>query len=292
VVLLQTEASAWKEVANAHRYRGQYEAATRALDAADKLLVGAAALGHDRAIIRLTRALTLSEQDRGPEALDLIRECMADFSEYGDRERQAQCLQLRGMIEHRSGCFREAIASYENALDCLDEETDSHTRACLLSNTGQAYGELQETDSALQCLREALALFAELDASLEVARTAWGLGRTLLAAERYAESRSALVAARRDLLRLMLREEAGLAGLDLADVHLATGSVTAAANVVKQVVEEFRAAQLNARALVALRYLSDVLPTPRARSAMRHVRTYIDELRKQPELLFIEPPDG
>ena len=97
--------------------------------------------------------------------------------------------------------------------------------------------------------------------------------------------------ARRGLLRLMLPEEAGLAGLDLADAFLATGAVAAAANVVEEVIEEFRAANLSLRALMALRYLPDLLPTSRARVAVRHGRSYVDDLRRSPNLLFVEPPE-
>jgi tetratricopeptide (TPR) repeat protein len=157
---------------------------------------------------------------------------------------------------------------------------------------GHVYAELQQPDEALACLREALALFDDLHATGEVARTAWGLGRVLLANERYTEAKSAFVGARRSLLRLMLPEEAGLAGLDLADAFLATGAVAAAVRQVEEVIDEFRAANLNGRALMALQYLSDLLPTPRARAAVRHVRTYIDELRRSPNLLFLELPES
>jgi tetratricopeptide (TPR) repeat protein len=291
-ILTQAEAAAWKEIANAHRYRSEYAAALRALDVVDGRLARVHGLGHDRATLRLTRALVLTDQGQGDEALALLRECVTDFTEYDDGQRIAQCLHLRGMIEQRAGRFHEAITTYESALEYLEDVDDRYVRASLQNNMGHVYAELQQPDEALACLREALALFDDLHATGEVARTAWGLGRVLLANERYTEAKSAFVGARRSLLRLMLPEEAGLAGLDLADAFLATGAVAAAVRQVEEVIDEFRAANLNGRALMALQYLSDLLPTPRARAAVRHVRTYIDELRRSPNLLFLELPES
>lgn len=293
LVLTQVEAEAWKELANSRRYRSEYEAALRALDVGDRLLVTSPALGYDRAVLRFARAVVLSQRDAQDydEALELLDECVADFSHYPDPKRIAQCLQLQGMIQQRRAQFREAIASYENALDRLEAVDDRYLQASLYTNCGQAYGELRETDRALTALRQAVVLFEEIRATGESVRTAWGIGRTLLAAERYEQARSILVTARRGLQRLQLLEEAGLAGLDLADTYIALGLVSQAQGLVEEVTAEFRAAHLNGRALVALGYLSDSLPMPQARPAVRHVRSYLDELRHSPDLLFLELPD-
>lgn len=284
----QLEGGAWKELANAHRYLSEYDAALRALDAADRCLSVVDGLGFDRAVSRFARALVLSDLGRNDEALRLLDACVVDFEEHADRRRQAQCLQLRGMIESRHGQFRKAVATYERALTALDDADDDFTRACLRNNLGQAYGELNDTSSALASLREALTLFEKLQATGEVARTEWGVGRALLAGGRYEDAVQTLSGARRNLLALALPEEAGLAGLDLADGRLATGDTAAARQAVEEVVAEFRAAGLNQRALLALDYLRDVLPTPRARAAVRHVWTYINDLRTSPEQVFLE----
>jgi tetratricopeptide (TPR) repeat protein len=287
-IQVQLEGGAWKELANAHRYLSEYDAALRALDAADRCLSVVDGLGFDRAVSRFARALVLSDQGRNNEALKLVDDCVADFEEHADRRRQAQCLQLRGMIESRGGQYRKAVATYERALIVLDDADDDYTRACLKNNLGQAYGELSDTGSALASLQEALALFEKLQAAGEMARTGWGVGRVLLAGGSYDQAVQMLSGARRDLLKLALPEEAGLAGLDLADAFLATGETAAAREAVEEVVAEFRAAGLNQRALLALDYLRDVLPTPRARAAVRHVRTYINELRTSPNQVFLE----
>ena len=63
----------------------------------------------------------------------------------------------------------------------------------------------------------------------------------------------------------------------------------AARRLLLAVIEEFRAARLNERALVALRYLHDIVPHAQ-RETVRHVRTYLIRLRDEPTLLFL-PPD-
>jgi tetratricopeptide (TPR) repeat protein len=289
-ILVQTEAAVWKEIANAHRYRSEYDAALRAVDVADRLLATTPGLGHDRATMRLVRALVFSDQEQPERALPLLQECEADFLEYNDRTARAQCLLFRGVIEQRRGQLGTAIETYEHALDELDDDAP-WIRAGLHNNLGQAYGELRNTDRALNSLRQALAVFERVHATGEVARTTWGVGRVLLAAERYAEAKATLSGARRSLRSVPMPEEAGLAGLDLADAFLATNNLRAAVMTVDEVVAEFRAANLSGRAMLALGYLSDLLPTPRARAAVQHVRSYLEDLRRSPEQVFLALPD-
>ncbi|PYQ60649.1 MAG: hypothetical protein DMF58_07440 [Acidobacteria bacterium] len=89
-----------------------------------------------------------------------------------------------------------------------------------------------------------------------------------------------------------MAEEAGLAGLDVADASIALGTVDQARELVFRVLEEFTRARLNDRALTALAYLRDVLPTtPQPSHVVRHVRHYLDRLRSEPTLLFLPLPD-
>lgn len=291
VILIQLEATAWKELANAHRYRSEYDSALRALSTADSLLARAPALGHDRAVARFARALVLSDKGDVDDAFTLLAECADEFEEYRDIRRTVQCLHLRGMLQQRQGQLRQAIDTYSRALRTLTEHEDTYTRASLLNNMGQAYGDLSEHNSAESALGEALELFQNMRAVCEIARTRWGLGRALLAAGRYAHARAAIASASEELRSLHLLEEAGLSGLDLADVLIALGDAEAAVRAVDDAVHQFRSAGLNSRTMFALNYLRDLLPTPKARAAVRHVRAFIAELREHPDQMFLRLPD-
>ena len=134
----------------------------------------------------------------------------------------------------------------------------------------------------------ARAIFADLRAHTEVARAGWGIGFALLAARRYAAAIPVLREARQQLRLLSMPEEAGIAGVDLVQAYLAMDKHDAARRLLLAVIEEFRAAGRNERALVALKYLHDAVPEARPETA-RHVRTYLIRLRDEPALLFLPP---
>ncbi len=142
----------------------------------------------------------------------------------------------------------------------------------------------------MDAFRQARAIFSELRAHTEVARAGWGIGVALLCSGRFTAAIPVLREARQQLRALSLAEEGGLAGVDLVEAYLATDKRDAARRLLLAVIDEFRAAGLNERALVALRYLHDVAPQAR-RQAARHVRTYLVRLREEPTLLFL-PPDA
>jgi hypothetical protein len=92
---------------------------------------------------------------------------------------------------------------------------------------------------------------------------------------------------RKIFLRKTMVEEAGLAGLDIADALIANDRQSDARAVIESVVTEFVNAGLNQRAITALAYLRDVLPTAtKPQRAVRHVRQYLENLRSEPARLF------
>lgn len=68
-------AQAWTDLATADCRNGDPETALQSLDRADAALRGHPALGHDQAVVRMTRATALHALGRGDEAL--ARECAA-----------------------------------------------------------------------------------------------------------------------------------------------------------------------------------------------------------------------
>jgi hypothetical protein len=86
-----------------------------------------------------------------------------------------------------------------------------------------------------------------------------------------------------------MAEEAGLAGVRLVEAYLALERRDAARAIIVTVIDEFRAASLNERALIALAYLRDLGPAARPTEA-QHVHSYLTRLRHEPALLF-RPPE-
>jgi tetratricopeptide (TPR) repeat protein len=285
VMRAQFTAAAWKELANAHRYRSEYDAALHALDRADAEIRNESALGYDNAVLALARATTLRELDRLPEALTLLDDATEVFREHADSTRVAQCNLLAGMIRHKQGYPLAARQAYRIAVTEAQAAGDARTVASAYLNLGMLDAEAGRTNGALDALQQARAIFKELGAQGEIARATWGVGAALLTAGKYEGAVPVLRDARRAFQSLQMPEEAGLAGVELAEAFIALRKTDEARAVVEEVIEEFRRASLNERALVALAYLRDLGPATR-REVVQHVYTYLSRLRREPALLF------
>lgn len=289
-IVAAKEAAAWKELASAHGFCSEYDAAVRALDAGDLRIASYPALDYDRAVLRYARAALYADMQRLEEAADLAGRCAVTFAQYQDHRRSGQCLGLKGAIEQRRGFLAEACATYERAIAVLKQTDDLHSRACLYNNLGRARTDLGELAAAVAALNDALALFRELRSTVEIAKVTWNLGRVLLQSGKAENARVVLAAARASFQALGMREEVGLTGLELAEAYIALNQRMEALAVVERTLSEFREAGLTERALTALAYVRDLIPTPHASAALRHVRAFLEGVRRDPLRAFVPLP--
>jgi tetratricopeptide (TPR) repeat protein len=288
VTRAQMQAHAWKAVSNAHRFQSRYDAALMALDLADQRIAKESALSYDRAVLALARATTLRELDRFPEALRLLDQAGEVFRSHGQERHVAQCELVRGMIHYRCRDLVTAREAYLRVIDAARAAGDLHTVAAAYNNLGRAAAEAGDVSAAADALQQARAIFRELNMPTEIARVTWSIGAAQLVAGRYYQAIAILQEVRGELASLGMIEEAGLAGVDLIEALLATDARAAARKMAVAVLEEFRNAGLNERALYAVAYLRETAPvaTP---AAARHVGLYLRRLKEEPALLFIEP---
>jgi tetratricopeptide (TPR) repeat protein len=286
----QLEGSAWKEIGTAHRYRSEYDAALRAYNAAQSCFCRESALAHDLAITDFARAIVLTDMGRQTDARRVLDDAVPVLRSFGDQRRVVQAVMLTGIIEQRQGRFEEARAAYESALREV-AAADLQTRATLYLNLGQAQAELGETNEAMLNLHHARTLFVELKMSGEVTRTEWALACALLRTGAFDRAIPILEGTRVDFLARSMPEEAGLAGLDLVEALIATEKPAEARKITENVLAEFRAANLNERAITALAYLRDLPEAWQSDRAVRHVRTYIEQLRLEPARVFLPLSD-
>ncbi len=288
VLRAQTAARAWKELANAYRYRSDCEEALRALDRADTAIEDEPALMDDRAVLKLARATTLREMNRLSEAQALLDSAIVVFDDFGRKDRVAQCVLLIGMIQHQTGNTRKARDAYGRAVVAARKAGDVQTAGSAYSNLAVLAAEEGRTGLAMDNLQQARAIFDELGATGEVARTTWVVGLALLRRGRCAQAIRPLTEARRTFLTLGMPEEAGLAGVQLGEAYLDLGRDQDAHQVVTTVLAEFREAHLNERAFAALEYLRELGPAA-TREHAHHVAAYLERLRSEPTLLFLTP---
>lgn len=292
LVLTQIEGTAWQRIAQAHHYRSNYAEALRALDAANKRFWTESGLFEERATVGFIRAMILADLLRFDEAELLLAESEEVFEVIGNLRLYGHCLLLRGMIAYRQHRLVPAADIFEEAAEALREADDLPQLAKALRALAVVHYDLGDLASAASAFQDALSIFSDLGFTPEIARTKGGLGRVSLSRGRYAEARTLLTEVRSVFLTLQMPEEAGLAGLELVETFIALGEEFRAIAVVEEVLAEFRRANLNGRAATALAYLRDMVSTPRAPEAARHVRKYVEALKEEPQLLFMPLPDA
>jgi tetratricopeptide (TPR) repeat protein len=181
-----------------------------------------------------------------------------------------------------------ARATYEELVNLLEGTDDLHTLAGVYNNLGYVCTDLGQPSIALLALQHARALFEALDMPAEQTKTDWALARVLLSIGEYTNAINALQRIRAYFLSRGMSEEAALVGLDLIDACIATEQRDRAIALTEQVIAEFTAAGLDARAMTALSYLHDLVPTAaEPRRIVAHVRTYLERLRREPTRLFL-----
>jgi tetratricopeptide (TPR) repeat protein len=286
VVLAQIQAQAWKDRGQALAYVARYDEALHALDRAEAILEPFGTLSHDQATVRFTRATALQEVERFDESLTLLTRCQSVFHDHGDARLELFCGITHGMLLHRLKRFGEAREVYEALLPAA-ESSDAGTRACLHNNLGSSLVELREFEAANVHISQAFAILTELGRTIDAARTELAHGRLLVRKGDLDRGLAVLCEVRAKFLRHALVEEAGLCGLEIADTLLQRNDPEAAEALAREIVHEFTEAELNARAITALGYLTEAIAARTASSAtIEKVRKYIRVLRKDPQREF------
>ncbi len=287
VQLARLRAQAWKDRALPLRDLARYPEAFEALERAEQLLAPFAALAHERTVVRFARATTLQYAGRYDEAAELLAECSGAFELQGDAHRQLLCRIAEGSLLYRTGKNRESKKVWLELLPVARERDDALALAVIHNNLGHALTVLGELEAADEHLRQAVGRHEQLDRPLDVARAELARGRILIGQGHLEKGIAHLRDVRAQFLRQDVVEEAGLCGLDIVGAHLSLGEPEEAETLARQVIREFTAAGLNARAITALGSLSEAIAARRASAAtVDNVRQFIRALHSDPEAEF------
>jgi len=287
IVLAQLRAHAWKDRAQALAYIGRYPEALEALDRAEGQL-SFGSLAHDRAIVRYVRALTLQKVNRFEESRELLAECSQVFRDHGDDRRSLYCGIGEGIQLYRQRHFRRAYEVFFPLLEVARQSGDLETEARLQNNLGHCAAELDDVSAANIHLGQAIAAFTELGRTFEAIRSEMTFGRLLVTRGSVTMGIQRLHDARRSFLMHDMVEDAGICGLELVEAYLVSESPGEATRLAREIAQQFLAAGLNERALLALGHLDRALQkSSTAIETVRHVRGYIDALRDDPTREFV-----
>jgi len=288
--IAELRARAWKDLGVVYRCLARFSDSLAAIDRADAIVQPFGRLKHQSAILQLARAGTLDEAGRHDAAMPLVHAARTAFRQLGDTRRLLLCGILEGAILQHSGRHRDAVVLYESLLENARERNDPDLDATLHNNAGHALVELGEFAAAGEHLGQAAALFDRLGRPLKIAGTQLARGRMLVRRGNIEEGLAQLHTARDQFLSRNLVEEAGLCGLDIVEAHLSRGAAIEAEAFARQIVREFTAAHLNARAITALQYLSEAVAARNASAAtVENVREFIHSLRRRPDAEFKVP---
>lgn len=287
IVVAQTRAHAWKDRAQALSCLARHDDALAAISRADALLGSFGTLGHDQAIIGFVRASILQEVNRYEDSLQLLNECCRVFRAHGDARRCLLCGIAEGVLLHRMQRFREARDVFVPLLAVAEELNDREYAASIHNNAAYSCIEFGDFVAAQRHLDEAAATFRELHQPVRVALAELARGRMLA---RRGDTDTAIAHLRRvraDLLGRGVVEEAGVCGLEIVETLLLADRCIEAESLARDVIREFNAARLNARAITALGYLQEAIAGRTATAAtVEHVRRYIGSLRRNPHREF------
>jgi len=292
IVLTHLKSRAWKEIGFIHGYQGAREASLVAQTAARRDADQEASLSHDSMSAELSSGFVLLFLRRFDEATAVAHRCETFFREYSDVRRLIHCGILRGMIAQFSSDFASARMFHEETIALLQNTDDPHTLAIANHNLGIVCTYLGLSHEARIALQRARSIFTDLRMPAEVERVDWVLAAVSLANGDFATSLTQFSRLRVAFRERGMAEDAAQVGLFLAEALAALGRHTEARNVTAEVIEEFRSANLNHRSIPLLVELFERLrTTARPREEIRHVRSFIERSRTDPDVVFLPLPD-
>lgn len=282
---------AWKEYSTACRYRGDFKGGFDALQRAQRAYRRLSDPDGHLAAVDLARAALLFEQQRYDEALPFARNAAEVFVKRRDVERYFDAKEWEAMILHRMGDVAAARATYQAAYDMADGIDDVEMKARAAKNLGIAYRDEGDLGSASKYLRVALQVYEGLEQTAMVAHTRWSIACLALAGGNAFDAVQRLRAVISELEAAGMTSGAARARLDLAEALVQLGRFDEVHAIASALVMYFRNAKMITGALTAAAYLKEAaMNRSLTVEGVRHVRKYLDDLERMPDLLFLPPP--
>lgn len=291
VVTAEHRGNIFKERANALRILGRFHEALDAVGKATLEYERSLASAHSVAVVEYIAACVLREQKDFTAALRRLKAAAAVFADFADHTRELHCRVLEGVILSETGQRREGRAMFLELLRSAQNELP--VRAQLHNNIGHLSIELEDLDLGATHLLQAMHLYRELGMLTERTRSKWGLARILLRNGKLQEGIERLREVESEFLAAGMQLVAALVALDRIEAHLAADENAEATAECRSIYARFNAAGVTANALTALAFLGEsgsrnANPKP----AVGKVRSFLERLPNEPDLLFASPPEA
>jgi tetratricopeptide (TPR) repeat protein len=283
---------AWKERANAMRFLGEYPAALDALDHAEREIAHLGKHAYELASLAYIRASVLMYTDRLTEATQKAAESAEIFAAYGDVQWWARARSVEaGVLFYRSE-FADAARAFEQLVAYAIDRGDEVEAARQSYNLATCHLELGDATQAGPLLLDARRLFVQCGMQTWVLRADWKIGVLSRVVGRFDESIAQFRFTRKTAEEFSLPAEAAHITLDLVESLLIVERLREVPALCGEVSRYFRRAGKLRQALTAAAFLREAATDGTIRVAtVQHVRKFVRELERRPQLVFVPPPD-
>jgi tetratricopeptide (TPR) repeat protein len=282
VTLAQIRAMAWKDRANALRFLGRIPETFEAIDRAEQALDKHIALGLDRAVVEMVKALALLNTGDIEQARTLAITCGSVFLSHGDLTRALNAGEIEAHVLYETKRYDDAYALFKSLIDVARAISDTEAEARCHHNAASCAMYLDDFKVANIHFSEAIAKLTDLGDVVNATRAQWGAGLLLLGKGQRDSAFKRLYAARTAFVNYDMYEEAGLCALAIAEAHLSSGDGDEARKLVHEIAREFRDSPVERRIIDAVAVLEDTIgDSAEPIEAVRSVYTLIESVQAE-----------
>ena len=282
----ELRATAWKELAWTLRSLGEYAEAEAAIDNAEESANLCANRESMLARVRLTRAILLTTMERYEEALLLVRESRAMFSDINDQARYSMAIEQEAIILIKR---KDGINAIPILKRLLKESADDETKARRYCNLTVAFEFVGDFGSARKALEKACVLHEKLGSTHHLGMDRWTLGRIIAKSGDLDDGLKRLERACQEFRQLEDADTAVRIELDICEIeiehHRQTSETLDRLRAAAAYAIEKRLPQSECRALLYLQQLGRTAKV----AHIRYVKDFIEDLAKHPHREFVPP---
>lgn len=231
--------------------------------------------------------LLRKDQRRFDEALELFEDARRLSVEIDDRDRLMQLLISTGSLHVERGDAEEALPALLDALNLIDDRTDSRVALFARSNLAHCFVELGDYAGARRIFESCRAEYAASEDSFVRLRALWMDGRIESGLGDIERAESCLTAARQGYLERGQHYDAALVSLHLAEVYARTGRSSEVKVLAEEMADEFLAQDIPAEAMAALAFFRQAVEQERATGKLvGGVARFLQRAQTDPGLKF------
>jgi tetratricopeptide (TPR) repeat protein len=274
-----------KEHANTLYLVGDLLSALKEAKAAVSLFEEVPGLLFDRARADLVVSKIVRDLGEYQEAMSIAARAADTFRDCGSAMWTNIARLFIGTVLFSTKRFTEGFSLFTEVAEEAEREGDRQTVARCLANAAECARELGRLDAARDLYPRALRLFEELHIQDDANTVRWGYALSLAAEGRTASAASELYKVRAVFLAAGMNLHAASAALDIVRLKFETGQNVQ--HECTELVPVFVKAGMMQHAIEALAYLREQANADRLTlETISRVRTYFDELRTRPSLVF------